>query len=177
MQHDDEAICELASPPISSIDHGCEQIGWEAARRLDQLMRGDTPKTKGIHIPPARFVVRQSTNTLAIDDPIVVQTIEFIQANFAEKVTVQDVLDYIEVSRHTLEEHFHRALGHTVHRHLVNTRIQRAKEFLQSTPMDLAAISIRCGFSYPSKFSAVSRREVGQSPSEFRHQHKIRRTI
>jgi LacI family transcriptional regulator len=174
---DDEAVCELANPPISAIDHGCETIGWEAAKALDRLMRGEAVPLTTVRVDPVRVVVRQSTNTLAIDDPIVVSALQFIQANFAQPITTQDVLDEVQVSRPTLELHFRRVLGHSVHRQITLVRIKHAKELLQATRLELGAISVRCGFSYPSKFSAVFRREVGLSPSAYRERHLIRRRL
>ena len=165
---DDEAICELANPPISAIDHGCETIGWEAARILDAIMHGKPPDAAMVRVDPVRVVVRQSTNTLAIDDPMVVESVQFIRTNFAEGITVGDVLDASDVSRPTLEQHFKRALGRTIHRQITIERMEHAKELLHSTELSLAAISTRCGFSYPSKFSTAFRRETGVSPSEYR---------
>lgn len=174
---DDEAVCELANPPISAIDHGCETIGWEAARMLDRLMRGERLPSTTLQVPPVRVVVRQSTNTLAVDDPIVVTAMRFIQANFAQSITTQDVMREVRVSRPTLEQHFRRVLGHSVHRQITLVRIKHAKELLHATRLDLASVSVRCGFSYPSKFSAVFKRETGQSPSAYRERHLIRRRV
>ena len=174
---DDEAICELASPPISAIDHGCETIGWEAARMLDMLMRGEKPAHNIIRVDPVRVVVRQSTNTLAVDDPMLVKAIRFIQSHFAEPIITEDVLREVEVSRPKLEKLFRHAIGRSVHAQIVLERINHAKQLLHATRLDLATISIRCGFSYPSKFSAVFLRETGMSPSLYRERCLIRRTI
>ncbi|MEO0514245.1 MAG: substrate-binding domain-containing protein [Planctomycetota bacterium] len=174
---DDEAICELASPPISSIDHGCEQMGWEAAQQLDLLMHGQHPARRLTQIAPLRVVSRQSTNTLAIDDPLVVRTLSILQTRFEECLTVKTLIDELAVSRPTLEAHFRKTLGHTVHRHLTTIRIQHAKELLQSTTLNMADISARCGFSYPSKLSSIFLREVGLSPREYRLRYQIRRKI
>lgn len=174
---DDAAICELASPPISAIDHGCETIGWEAAKALDLLMQGKPLPSNLIYVDPVRVVVRQSTHTLAVDDEVVVEAVNFIHRNFAEAITVSDVLDKVGVSRPTLEQRFRRSLGRTAHQQITLERIEHAKELLHSTGLELNAISVRCGFSYPSKFSAIFRRETGMSPTAFREQRKIRRRI
>ncbi len=174
---DDEAICELASPPISAIDHGCETIGWEAAHMLDLLMRGEKPAANIVRVDPVRVVVRQSTNTLAVDDPMLVKAIGFIQNHFAEPIITEDVLREVEVSRPKLEKLFRHTIGRSVHAQIVLERINHAKQLLHSTRLDLATISVRCGFSYPSKFSAVFLRETGMTPSAYRERCLIRRTI
>ncbi|MEO0966272.1 MAG: substrate-binding domain-containing protein [Planctomycetota bacterium] len=171
---DDEAICELANPPISAIDHGCETVGWEAARMLDRLMAGDATDTSVLHVPPVRVVVRQSTDTLSIEDPLVVQAVRWIEERLDQAIRVEDVLAELGVSRPTLEQRFRHTLGRTVHRHLIYARINRAKELLLATDLDLATISVRCGFSYPSKFSTIFRRETGSSPTDYRLNHRMR---
>jgi LacI family transcriptional regulator len=174
---DDDELCALSHPPISAIDHGCETIGWEAAKLLDALMRGRKPTARVIQVNPVRVVVRQSTDTLAVDDPLIVAALRFIRAHFPQSITGQDVVHAVGVSRPTLEKHFLHALGRTVSRQLTLIRIEHAKELLRATDLDLAAISSRCGFSYPSKFSTVFRREAGLAPSAYRASRLIRRRL
>ncbi|MEM6550727.1 MAG: substrate-binding domain-containing protein [Planctomycetota bacterium] len=171
---DDEAVCELASPPITAIDHGCETMGWQAAQTLDALMQGRPAETHVARVDPVRVVERQSTQTLAIDQPVVVAAINFIKASFAEGITVQDVLDEVDCSRPTLEKHFRHAMGQTVREYITKLKIGHAQELLQLTTLDHRAISVRCGFSYPSKFSTAFRRETGLSPSDYRRLRRAR---
>ena len=64
----DQLICDLCSPPLSSIVLNVEKAGYEAAALLDKMMAGEKVTNFEIHIQPTHVVVRQSTGTLAIND-------------------------------------------------------------------------------------------------------------
>ena len=71
-------------------------------------------------------------------------------------------------SRRALERGFKRNIGRTVHQEILRLRLERAKELLDRTEMQLPEIAARCGFSYPSKLSAVFKRETGMTPTDYR---------
>src|SRR5438093_7737802 len=64
----DEVLCELADPPLSSVAPNTERIGYEAASLLDQMMRGRKPPSQPVFIAPVGIVTRRSTEVLAIED-------------------------------------------------------------------------------------------------------------
>ncbi len=71
----DEYLCELANPPLTSIDENPARVGYEAAALLDRLMNGESvPKTR-LLLPPHGVVTRQSTDLLAIEDPYVARAL------------------------------------------------------------------------------------------------------
>ena len=76
----DELLCDASTPPLSSVNVSSEQIGYIAAQMLDELMHGRRLRQTDVRAMPAAIVERPSTDTLAIDDPDVVQALEFIRA-------------------------------------------------------------------------------------------------
>jgi LacI family transcriptional regulator len=74
----DELLCQLSSPPLSSIEQGATKLGFEAAALLDRLMRGEKTRRRFV-IDPIGIVVRQSSDILAIDGPTVAKAMAFIQ--------------------------------------------------------------------------------------------------
>ena len=54
----DEVLCELSDPPLSSIDQDLGRIGYEAAALLDRLMSGETPTAAPILVEPLGIVAR-----------------------------------------------------------------------------------------------------------------------
>ena len=76
----DELICQLCNPPLTSVPFATEQAGYEAAERLDQLMHGFRRDAADIDVAACPIVVRQSTDRLAIDDAEVVNALRFIRA-------------------------------------------------------------------------------------------------
>ena len=65
----DPVICGVCHPPLSSIELGSDRIGYEAAALLDRMMAGRRPPNGDVLVEPVEIVTRQSTDTLAIDDP------------------------------------------------------------------------------------------------------------
>ena len=82
----DELMCELAVPPLSSVAHATEQIGFQAVELLDTLMTGHRRRPVHITVPPACLVTRQSSDIVAIDDEVVSRATEFIRENATELV-------------------------------------------------------------------------------------------
>ena len=75
----DELICNISQPPLSSVMINDEQRGYEAARMLDILMSGGTPPQNPVYVEPAGVISRASTDILAIDDPPLVEALRFVR--------------------------------------------------------------------------------------------------
>lgn len=164
----DDLICELAQPPLSSILQGTEQIGFEAASLLDQLMRGQRRKPTHVTVSPSCLVPRQSSDMVAIDDPIVSRALRFIREHGTRPINVSDIVRHVEVSRSTLETRFKHHTGHTVHEEVQRVRLDAAKRLLTSTALPLHVIAERVGYSSVQYMSAVFRRELGHPPGRLR---------
>lgn len=164
----DQLECHLSMPALSSIDQGTHRIGYEAAALLSRQMAGCAAELKPVVIEPVGVVVRQSTNTLAIDHPEVVHALRFIRENAFEGIKIDDVLAAVPVSRRSLETHFKRILGRTIHQEILRTRIEKAKQLLLETDWAMPEVSVHCGFHYASHFSALFKRLTGLTPQEYR---------
>src|SRR5439155_12997528 len=92
--NDDEMICEMANPPLSSVVHNARRIGYEAAAMLDRLMAGKKVMAD-IIVDPLGVRCRQSTDLLAIEDPEVAKAVRFIREHACEGIRVDDVLDQV----------------------------------------------------------------------------------
>jgi LacI family transcriptional regulator len=173
---DDEMECPLTSPPLSSVAIPAERIGYEAAKLLDRMMSGERPPKTPLSLPPLCIVTRQSTDTMAISDPVVLAALRHIRQHAAERITVGSVVRETGCGRRELERHFRRVLGRSVLTEIRITRVERAKEILQSTNLPMPAIAAQAGFASPERFAVVFRRLVGMSPSAYRRQSQIHHT-
>ena len=75
----DSVMNSLAPVPMSNIDQSPLRVGREAAALLDRMMSGRRAPARPIHVPPVGVVQRQSTDTAAVDDPLVAR----IEAQFS----------------------------------------------------------------------------------------------
>lgn len=164
----DELLCELADPPMSSVIPDSRQTGYRAAALLDQLMRGQRPAQLENRVAPLGVLARQSTDVLAIDDPHVVKAVRFIREHACDPIDVSDVLRVIPVSRRILERRFSRLLRHSPHAEIIAVRLNRVKQLLAASRLSLEEIAQRAGFEHPEYLSVVFKRELGLTPRAFR---------
>jgi len=164
----DELMCELAIPPLSSIAQHTEQIGFRAAQLLDELMAGRQRRCVHLTVSPACVVTRQSSDIVALDDEVVSRAIEFIRDHSTELLGVPEIAHQVGVSQSTLEKRFKALLGHTVHDELQKRRLDIARRLLTSSKLSLQVIAERSGFRSAHYMSAVFQREFGYPPGKLR---------
>jgi LacI family transcriptional regulator len=163
----DELICRLASPPLSSVIIDDEQRGYQAAALLDRLMNGEDPPTEPILIPAKGIAIRASTELLAIDDPLVVKAVRYIREHAYEGITVEDVAQQVPQSRRVLERRFRKMMGRTVNDHILASQLDRAVMLLTETDLSLKQISLKTGFGSVSYMGAVFKRVLGRTPGSY----------
>lgn len=179
-QHNDELLCDLCDPPLSSVIPNPFQAGFQAAAWLDTLLRECRPRRSARfsrHTParvrqidPLGVAVRQSTDTLAIPDKKVAAAIRFIRAHACEGIHVPDVLKAVPMARTLLERKFQQYLGRTPYAEIQRTRLTHASALLAETDLPITTIAERCGFTNPEYFSTTFLREMGKSPSVHRRE-------
>jgi LacI family transcriptional regulator len=167
----EELVCKLACPPLSSVVPNARSIGYEAAALLDRLMRGEPEPATPLSIPPAEVIARHSTDVNAIADPDVAAAMRFIREHACEGIGVEDVLAWVPVSRSVLQRRFRKLLGRSIHGVIAGVRLQRAKKLLVETDLGLAAIAQRTGFSHGENLCAAFRQAVGLPPGTYRREH------
>jgi len=164
----DTLLCELASPPLSSVIPNAQRAGYVAAARLDRLMAGKRVTPLAELIPPLGVASRQSTDALALDDRTIAQAVRMIREHACEGINVADVLRVVPLSRRVLEQRFQKLLGRTPRAEILKVRLGRVRRLLGETDLTLYQIAERTGFTHVEYLSVVFKRETGATPSAFR---------
>ncbi|RIK77037.1 MAG: XylR family transcriptional regulator [Planctomycetota bacterium] len=166
---DDELLCGLCDPPLSSINPDPERIGYEAATWLDRMMQGESsPSDAFLEIPPQGIVVRQSSDIFAVPDEDFATALRFIREHACDGITVEDVAAHVAVSRSWLERHFRAHLGRSPQAEIRSVQIKRCQELLRNTDLPLRTISRLAGFKHIEYMSVVFKRVTGESPGRYR---------
>jgi len=165
----DELMCELARPPLSSIAQNAEAIGYRAAELLQKRLQGTTPGPDHVIVPPAYLATRQSTDRVGVNDPALSAAIGFIQTRATETIGVPEVVAQTSVSRSTLEGRFKKIFGHSIRDEIERVRIDQARRLISAGSLPLDAIARRCGFRTAAYMNAVFRRALGISPGLLRN--------
>ena len=167
-QADDEVLCEAAQIPISGVRVAADTIGFQAARLLNGLMRGEKPPKQPLAIAPLSIVQRQSTDTLAIRDPVIVKALAFIRQQAMLPVRVNEVARHTGLSRRGLERRFMEQLQRTPAGELRRCRLERARQLLTETNLSVSQVAEKTGFGSQAYFASVFRAHFSQSPRQFR---------
>jgi LacI family transcriptional regulator len=168
----DELLCDLADPPLSSIALNAHRTGYEAADLLDRMMNGRKVRGETHLIPPLGAVTRQSTDVLAIDDRNIARAVHHIRKHACDGIKVQDVLNAVPQSRRLMEKRFRKAIGRTPHEEIIRVQLERVKHLLTATDLPLEEIAERAGFRHVEYLSVAFKREIGMPPSRFRALHR-----
>lgn len=170
----DEFLCNLSTPPLTSIDVHPERIGYEAAALLERMMRGGRAPKKPRLFPPRAIVVRKSTDITAIGDAHVAKTARLIRERALAGEKIEEVLKEVPVSRSALFRRFKEHLGRSPKKEATRVRLERAKELLRETTLPVAQIAERVGYAESKYFIAVFHRAIGTTPLRYRRDHSTR---
>ena len=164
----DELLCDLADPPLSSVIPDVRRTGYEAAALLARLMRGDKIRGEGRLFAPLGVATRQSTDVVAVEDKNISAAVRFIREHACDGISVADVLKVAPLSRRVLETRFQKLLGRSPHAQILGVKLERVKRLLGETDLPLSAIAERTGFAHVEYLSVAFKRNVGVTASEYR---------
>jgi len=160
--------CRLSPMPLSSVDMAELEHVREAMRLLRRLMAGERAPTSPIMVPPSRIVERQSTDVLAVSDPMVAQALRFIWENIHTDPSVDAVANALEIQRRTLERGFRSALGSGVKAEIMRRRLQVYCRLLRSSDEPIVQLSTRMGYRSLESMHRQFRKAMGTSPGAYR---------
>ena len=166
----DELVCNLSSPPLSSIALNFRGTGFQAAKHLDRLM---TKRTNNItiEVDPVEILTRKSTDVFAIEDKELVSAMVFIRNNYYKPIQVSDVVDATSISRRELEYRFKVEFRKTIKNEIDRFRIEHIKRKLINSREPIYKIANTLEFTDPEHFSRYFKNLTGLSPSKFRLGH------
>jgi LacI family transcriptional regulator len=165
----DEVICDLSDPPLSSVAPNTERAGYEAAALLDRLMAREKPAQMRLEIEPTGIVTRRSTEVLAIEDRRIAAAARYIRERACEGIGVDDVVRAVGcLSRSTLERRYATIMGCSPKQEILRLRVERAKQLLAETVFPVATIAERLGLEHTEYLNVIFKRETGVTPAQFR---------
>lgn len=165
---DDDIARNLSRISLSSVTQGCFEMGYQAAKLLHRRLDNPNLKDKIVLVAPEGVAQRQSTDFKALKDPYVIQAMHFIRQNACRGIKVEQVLDYVGISRSNLENRFVSECGHSIHSEIHNEKLSRACKMLQHSDTQTADIAAVCGYPSLQYMYAVFRKHFDQTPKEYR---------
>lgn len=168
----DELICEMTDPPLSSVVNDTHRIGYHACEILAAMIAGKTPPTERVLVNPLGVVSRRSTEMFAFEDDRVGAALRFIRDNACEGISVTEVAGAVCLSRSALDRRFARVVGKTVKSEINRVRLERVKRMLVDTEYKLSSIAQMTGFANVEYLSAMFKEQTGLTLGQYRLANK-----
>ena len=164
----DELICSISNPPLSSIVLDVEKGGYHAARILHQLMNREIAQACDIVIPPLRIEVRKSTEKYAVNDKEVLLIIDYIKKNYTHSLLMDEIWQLLPISRRSLEKKFRKAMGVPIYQFILKYRVEQFSRTIINTNQLLVDLSMNCGFEDYKNVARVFQKYKGTTPLKYR---------
>lgn len=168
----DEMVCTLVSPALSSIDLNFEKTGYEAARLLHQMIMDKQERDDSLMLEPTGIITRQSTDMIAVEDAEVVKALRFIQLHAKQGIQVRNIVEASSISRRSLQQRFRTILGRSIYEEIRRVRMNQVAELLLQTNLTVQQIAQELDFQDIHHISRAFRKVKGMTPSVFRQLHK-----
>jgi LacI family transcriptional regulator len=170
---DDDLLCNLARPSLSSVALPGERIGYEAATMLEARLSRKR-RIEQRTLPPVRLVVRPSSDIQSIPDPEVAKAVRYIRDHADQPLRVRDVLRAAPASRRSLERRFRKWLSRGVSEEIRRRHLERARTLLSESDLPMSRVAELSGFTDSRQLSIVFRQATGQTPTAWRQQFRSR---
>lgn len=170
---DDELICNITFPNLSSISRNLNETAASLCSVLDKMMDGESVVNKTIITQPRRIIVRQSTDTIASHDEEVVKAITFIRENALSSITVDHVVHSTLLGKRRLYSRFKEVTGHSINHEIQTVKLQAFKKLLEGTNKSVKEIAFQLGFEDVTHISRWFEKMEGVTPTKWRVQNKF----
>jgi LacI family transcriptional regulator len=167
----DDIICDLTYPSLSSISLNTEKGGFDAAALLDKIMKGIAVDTQIILIEPVGVQERQSTDIIAVDDKIVSDIISYIKRNSRKLLQVTDIIEEFHISRKYLYKKFTDNLGTSVYDQIRKIKIEEICRMLVETNKSIKEIALEFGFYNVDHIARFFSQVKGITPTQYRNKY------
>lgn len=164
---DHRALCDGHQPPLASIATSGEGIAEEGLRALLAWLEGQPPTWRRRVVPPRGIVERASADTVAVADPLVAETLLLLREHIRQPLSVPELADRLRVKRRTLEVHFRRSMGTSIHATGLAIRLDRACILLADADRVVAEVARATGFAGTPQFHVAFRKRFGCTPRAY----------
>jgi len=164
----DEQVCVISNPPLSSVALDVEKAGFRASELLARMMAGKKMPPQKVFVSPIKVVTRQSTDIVAIEDKLVVDALNYINKNAEKPLQIYDVAKALQFSRSYLHRKFMKFLKRSVYDEIKRARINLISKLLLETDLPISDIALKLGFNSDSHIARYFEQKMGMTPLRYR---------
>lgn len=173
----DDLLCNISDPPLSSIVLDVENGGYNAGKLLHQLITKEITEPFNIVVNPLIIERRKSTEKYAVSDKNIRTILNYIEKNYANHLSVEELVKQVPLSRRVLEKKFKEETGESLYQYIQNYRIDQFTRLLITTDYSLFEAALQSGFENYKNVSRVFRKYKLLSPAEYRKRYKCNSSV
>ena len=166
--NDDELVCELTHPELSSVQIPWKQVGAQAGAMIESRVAGEAFPEDPVILPPGGVVRRRSSDFVAVEDPRLRKALQIMRDDVYSGITVGEIAEQANMPRRSLEHWFRETLSISPKEELTRLRIKRSEELLLNTDWSIERIAEAVGYSTGERFAVAFKARNDESPSVFR---------
>ena len=168
----DEDICSMALPSLTSIATDWEKGGFLLGEALDRRMRNPSAPPVG-HAFGELGIIRRASTTLGTNrvDSRVAEASVFIREHACEGIGVDDVVRRMGCSRRLAMMRYLEATGRSIFAEIREAQFEQALVLLSQRDIQLGAIADRCGWKSPTAFRTYFEKRLGMTLREWRNRN------
>ena len=151
-----------AGAPVDLLDAHSHHL----VERIDQAHQA--AKLKQIALTTLAQAIDLIPDGNAYRESIVQDAITYIRENFAQTLSRNDLANRLQCSPAHFSRVFAKTTGYTFKDFLLQCRLEKAKELLRHSRLQIAEIALAVGYEDQFQFSKTFRKRIGASPSQFR---------
>jgi len=168
----DELLCNLSDPPISSIVLDVDKGGYEVGRLIDQMLNEKREGPSDIIIRANRFELRQSTEKYNVSNEYIAKIVHYIEDHYTEEISIDDLTQLVPLSRRNLEIKFKDEMGTSIYQFILLCRIEYFANLLLTTDLPLFDLALQSGFNDCKNISRIFKKIKGNTPIEYRNKFR-----
>ena len=173
----DDLLCNISDPSLSSIVLDVENGGYNAGKLLHQLITKEITEPFNIVVNPLIIERRKSTEKYAVSDKNIRTILNYIEKNYANHLSVEELVEQVPLSRRVLEKKFKEETGESLYQYIQNYRIDQFTRLLITTDYSLFEAALQSGFENYKNVSRVFRKYKSLSPAEYRKRYKCNSSV
>ena len=162
----DDTLCRLSDPNLSSIDQDVEKAGYRVARLIDAMLENSGMPVTNIYVTQGSVISRQSTDIFVNDDPYIARVLKYIHDNLNQKLYVEDIVKQVPLSRRLLETRFRASMGTSIYNYIKNVRVEKMAELLKNG-RTVSEAAFDLGLGDVKNISRIFKSVKGVSPSDY----------
>lgn len=168
----DELLCNLSDPPISSIVLDVEKGGYEVGRLIDQMLNEKREGPSDIIIRANRFELRQSTEKYNVSNEYIAKIVHYIEDHYTEEISIDELTQLVPLSRRNLEIKFKDEMGTSIYQFILLCRIEYFANLLLTTDLPQFDLALQSGFNDCKNISRIFKKIKGNTPIEYRNKFR-----